>query len=133
MKNKIMTQIGDDLEKFRDNSNNQKDKSQELLNRTEHVKQLIEEYDELTEKLHEIGQIYDVKSKELFNTDKVKHTRNALAKLKKQVFKMNVELEIVRGHLLTEQVKEGGDAFSMYKNVDKIASLHNDKEDSFDI
>lgn len=130
MKNKIMAQIGGDLEKFKDNSNFQKDMSQELLDRTNNVKRLIEQYDELTEKVQELEQRYEDKSKELFNTDKIKITRDALAKLKKQVFKMNVDIGVVRGQLSREHVKEGGDAFSMYQKLDKITEPQND---SFEI
>lgn len=130
MKNKIMAQIGGDLEKFKDNSNFQKDMSQELLDRTNNVKRLIEQYDELTEKVQELEQRYEDKSKELFNTDKIKITRDALAKLKKQVFKMNVDIGVVRGQLSREHVKEWGDAFSMYQKLDKITEPQND---SFEI
>lgn len=133
MKNSLNEQIGGDYENFRDNSVSSQSISRELQERTENIKRLIDQYDEISAKVEELDQKYEEKAKTLFDSDKLPQLKNALNKIKKEVFSMNVQVGVYRGHLSREQAKEGGDAFSMYKLINGKTTHQQDADDSFEI
>lgn len=133
MKNSLTTQIGGNVTSFKTNTESSQDMSKELQERTDRVKQLIDTYDELSEKVQDLEEQYEIKAKQLFDTDKVTNIKEAINKLKKELFGMNVEVGVYRGHIVREQVKQGGDAFEMYNLDTKNSHLDNYDDDSFDI
>lgn len=134
MRNSMTSQIGDNFGNFKNNMMGAQGLSQELQERTERIKQMIDYYDELSEKLETIEEKYKEKSKHLFDTDKVTTAKNALAKIKKELFDMNVQVGVYRGTIITEQLKEGGNAFEMYNHTESNSHHEEQKhDDSFEI
>jgi len=127
-----MDQVGKDFDSFKNKSIEDKDMSQELHQKTDSVKQLIDTYDQLSQKLEEVNQAYEEKAKTLFDTDKVKRMKDSITKIKSELFEVNVQIGVYRGQVVKEQIREGGDAFEMYKNV-ASHQQENNQDDSYEI
>lgn len=133
MKNSLGSQIGGNFVSFKSNTETSQEMSKDLQERTERVKELIDTYDNLSEKVQDLEEQYEIKAKRLFDTDKVTNIKEAINKLKNELFGMNVQVGVYRGHIVREQVKQGGDAFEMYNLDTKNSHLDNYDDDSFDI
>lgn len=106
--------------------------SDELKTRTENVKNLIIQYDQISQKLEEVQKAYDAKSKEMFDHTKLDKLREAIRKIKLDLNEATVQEGMYRTELTKYQLKEKGDAFEMLNllnNQDDQAH----KDDSFDI
>jgi chromosome segregation ATPase len=126
---KIMQSVGNDLENFKVESAGVQEMSQELQDRTEKIKQLIETYDEISLKVEEAEKKYELKAKQLFDADKIKHMREAIANLKNELFSMNTQVGVYRGHIVQTQLREGGNAFDMYNQFHTHQEHLNDNVD----
>lgn len=126
---KIMQGVGNDLENFRNENVSVQEMTKELQERTERIKQLIETYDEISAKVEEAEKKYEEKSKQLFDTDKVKLMRESIANVKKELFSMNTQVGVYRGHIVQMQLREGGNAFDMYNQFHTHQEHLNDNVD----
>ena len=127
-------QIGDKVEDFKNNNKNSEEMSKELQERKKKKKKLIDRYDEMSSQLNKVEQEYEKRSKELFDSNKLKHIKNAINNIKKELNFINIQEGLYRGHLMNAQWKEGGDAFEMYNLISNKHSHQDDyDDDSFEI
>lgn len=134
MKNKLMKEVGDKVETFKQDNQKVAEMSTELQQRTNNIKVLIDRYDQISTQLEKVEEEYDRRSKELFNTDKLKHIKTAISSIKKELHGLNIQEGLYRGHLTNAQLKEGGDALAMYSQFDNYDSPEDDyKDDNFEL
>lgn len=128
-----MSQIGDRFDTFRTDMLSSEEQTKELHDRTEKVKLLIDQYDNIWTELSKVEKQWEDKSKGLYDVDKVKNLKEAITKIKKDLFGMNVQIGVYRGHILREKVKEGGEAFEMFNKINIPSHPDNYEDDSFEI
>lgn len=103
----------------------------ELKQRTDNVKYLIDHYDQISTQLDKIQAEYEKRSKEIFDHDKLERLRDAVRNIKLEINQLTVQEGMYRTEVTKYQLQEKVDAFEMY-NLLSNQDDHANKDDSFD-